>query len=67
MLLTVSSLELLFFFINILFFIMAEGSQLWYNVLYMFHGVRGMIGLVMSRIVPPSHEISSKIKYYGKE
>ena len=54
---TLSALELLGFFINVVFFIGSAHKQLWYAVMFMFHVVRGFVGFALSRIFPVSHEV----------
>lgn len=64
-LVTVSVLEILGFFLNMIFFIGGSSYQLWFGVMNMFHVIRGFLGFILSRIFPASHEIISKLEYFG--
>ena len=60
---TVSVLEILGFFLNMIFFIGGGEYELWFGVMNMFHVIRGFLGFILSRIFPASHEIMSKLDY----
>lgn len=61
-----SVVEVTFFLFNIIFFVMNKGSALWYAILFLlFHMVRATVGLYISNMVPPSHELTRKIGYKG--
>ena len=60
---TVSALELLGFFVNMVFFLGGGEYQLWFGIMNMFHVIRGFTGFILNTIFPASHDIMSKLDY----
>ena len=62
-LLTTSVIEIVVFFLNVLFFLSNKNdSQLWYTILFLiFHIASAIVGLVLTRILPQSSAFLSKI------
>jgi len=58
--------EVVFFLFNIIFFVINQNAALWYAIFFLlFHIVRASVGLYISHMIPPSHEITRKIGYKG--
>lgn len=63
-----SLIEVVFFFFNIIFFVMNGAKGFWYSVMFLlFHMTRSLIGYYISRLLPPSHEITKRITYTGDQ
>ena len=63
-----SSLEIVFFFFNIVFFVWNVSAALWYAILFLiFHMARAALGFYICHMIPPSHEITRKIGYQGDQ
>ena len=62
---TVSALEILGFFVNMVFFLGGGEYQLWFGIMNLFHVVRGFTGFVLNAIWPSSHDLMSKLDYSG--
>ena len=61
-----SLLEVVFFFFNIIIFVVNGTAAVWYAIFYLlFHMVRSLVGFYICYVVPPSHEITRKIGYKG--
>ena len=61
-----STFEVGFFLFNMIFFVIARSSALWYAILFLlFHLFRASVGFYISHMIPPTHELTGKIGYKG--
>lgn len=60
-----SFLELLLFFVAIIFFFVGEDRSVWFGVLALFHVARAFMGMAMGRVIPSSYDFVEKLEFNG--
>lgn len=60
-------LELLLFFIAMIFFSIGTDNSVWYLVLALFHVARAFVGFGIGRVVPSSYDFVEKLEFKGEK
>ena len=62
-----SILEMLLFFVAMIFFLIGIDYSTWYGVLSLFHVARAFVGFGMGRAVPSSYDFVEKLEFKGEK
>ena len=60
-----SILEMLLFFVAMIFFLIGIDYSTWYGVLSLFHVARAFVGFCMGRVIPSSYDFVEKLETKG--
>ena len=60
-----SILEILLFFVAMIFFLVGVDYSTWYGVLSLFHVARAFVGFGMGRVIPSSYDFVEKLEFKG--